>query len=116
MRIGDINFENFDLKEFIDHIDNSSSYSEEQVNSQSKTIETFQLLLNNRNTYPEVLEKCSLINLEWVLDMILYWPSWEAGIEDEEDFNHYGIQYFQIKGMVQDLSSKKSIKKKVSFL
>jgi hypothetical protein len=105
----------FNLEIFIDKAWDTPSMDDDIIQTRCRTLEVFRMILDNSKTTKELLNACTLQEVEWAFDMALYWPSYEASIEDA-DLDDWGVQHAQIRDLVRGLSVKKSIKQKVVFI
>lgn len=105
----------FSLERFIQYMTVAESLMEDQVQSHVRTNTVMRMVLDNDVATHELLDSCTLEELEWVFDSLLYWPSCEQSLE-EGDMNHFGVQQAQARELISGLSQKPSIKKKVTFI
>lgn len=105
----------FDLSVFVDRTLKANSLSNDIVDSHERTLKVLNLFIENEKATPQVLSSFTLQELEWVNDLILYWPSMETEF-DPADLDHYGVQQEQIWYLVQTFSELKSQKRKELFI
>ncbi|MED3627944.1 hypothetical protein P4478_12865 [Bacillus subtilis] len=105
----------FDLSVFVDKAMKVNSLTEDNVHSHQRTIEVFNIFVQNDIATEQILSSFSLEELEWVENLISYWPSMEVEIAPE-DLNHYGVQREQICYLVQSFSELKSQKRRELFI
>lgn len=105
----------FDLPAFVNKMSQADGLAEDQVNSHVRMLKTMRLILDNKHTTLELLNQVSIQDIEWAFDLMLYWPDWEADIE-EADLDHQGVQHVQIRDLISGLSEKKSEKRRVTFI
>ncbi len=106
---------NFDLPVFIKRMEKAEGIGEDQVKFHVRTLTTMRLILDNTHITPELLNQVSTQDIEWAFDLMSYWPTWEGEME-AEDFNHAGVQHVQIRYLVNELSAKKSEKRRATFI
>ncbi|PVC75001.1 hypothetical protein C2I27_03685 [Priestia megaterium] len=106
----------FDLSKFIDKVAKADSLGQDEIDSRQQGLRVFRLLVDNTHATDELLNSITLEELEWVFDLISYWPSTDDFDFENGDKNHWGIQHYQVRDIVFSLSRKKSIKRKVTFI
>ncbi|MCY9186517.1 hypothetical protein [Bacillus halotolerans] len=105
----------FDLSVFVDKAMKVNSLTEDNVHSHQRTIEVFNVFVQNDIATDQILSSFTLTELEWVYDLISYWPSMEIELVPE-DLDHYGVQREQICHLVQSFSELKSQKRREVFI
>ncbi|KAF2421618.1 hypothetical protein [Bacillus subtilis] len=105
----------FDLSVFVDKGMKVNSLTEDNVQSHQRTIEVFNVFVQNDIATDQILSSFTLTELEWVYDLISYWPSMEIELVPE-DLDHYGVQREQICHLVQSFSELKSQKRREVFI
>ncbi|MCD7911042.1 hypothetical protein KC480_05820 [Bacillus velezensis] len=105
----------FNLSVFVDKVMEAQSLSSDNIHSHKRTLEVFDLFYLNEHATSELFSSFTYDELEWVFDLISYWPSAETDVEPE-DLDHPGIQQDQIYDLVKSLSKIKSKKRKEIFI
>ncbi|MGV7000253.1 hypothetical protein ACWA2C_16330 [Priestia megaterium] len=106
----------FDLSVFIDKVEKADSIGQDEIESRQKGLKAFRFLIDNTDATDELLNTITSEELEWVFDIISYWPSTDDYDFENGDRNHWGIQHYQVRDIVYALSRKKSIRRKVTFI
>lgn len=110
-----IDFTEFNVKAFIEQAEEEDSIAEDFVETRIRTLRTMRLILDNDEATPELLDQCSITDIEWAFDLVLYWPSAEMELEPH-DWDHDGIQQVQLMEIIDEIRQEKSIRKKVTFI
>jgi hypothetical protein len=110
-----MNEKDFSLNEFIKRMHTANSLSHEEVQYRNEALINFDTISYADYITDEMLDNLTLQQLEWVKDLIMYWPTFEAEFEPD-DANHHGFQKYEIISLMKGLSKKKSIKRQVAFI
>jgi hypothetical protein len=103
----------FDLGLFIDTVmkSNKSVYSESEQQNNARILKLYRDIMGSKEIAEEWLANVTEQDLEWILDLVMYWPSFEMDMEPE-DWNHIGVQSFMIEGIIESLRQMPSVRRK----
>lgn len=105
----------FSFPHFIRLLKEQSTDIPSDMETSKKTVMAFRAILDNSFATDELLDSFTIEQLEWVQDLLLYWPSAEADREPE-DYRHEGVQHIIVRSLIEELALTKPLRKKVTFI
>jgi|GEM_PF-5773659 len=105
----------FDFSRFMESLQSANNrYSDQERKINYRILRLYREIMRRENITDEFLQSVTQEELEWILDMVMYWPSYEAGAYDE-DWDHIGVQSFQIEDIIQYLGQMPTVRREVAF-